>query len=127
MKNKKHASILLVEDDHDIRVAVRQALESAHYEVLSAPNGADALKILNRKIPDLIILDMVMPLMDGNEFLQAKEKDTRFKEIPVILISAFEDRLKVIEQGEMRLSKPLDLDLFLQKIPTILAKKLDNV
>ena len=127
MKIKKHASILLVEDDHDIRVAVRQALESAHYEVFSAPNGADALKILNRKIPDLIILDMVMPLMDGNEFLQAKEKDTRFKEIPVILISAFEDRLKVIEQGEMRLSKPLDLDLFLQKIPTILAKKLDNV
>jgi len=114
--------ILLVEDDHDIRVALRQSLEMANYQVISAPNGKDALRIINQQKPDLIILDMIMPLMDGEEFLRAKDSDSSIKEIPVMLISAFEDKLKVIPPRP-NLKKPLDLEEVLQKVPEVLNNK----
>ncbi len=119
--------ILLVEDDHDIRVAIRQTLEMADYDVLSAPNGADALKILNRQQPDLIILDLQMPLMDGEEFLKAKERDDRLATIPVILISAAqpEKLVKVAPKVDEIIIKPLDLDKFLEKIPQVLTRKMN--
>lgn len=122
----KNNLILLVEDDHDIRVALRQSLEMANYQVISAPNGKDALKIIQLQKPDLIILDMVMPLMDGEEFLRYKDSDSSLTEIPVMLISAFEDKLKVIP-ARPKLKKPLDLDEVLQKVPEVLGKKLSPV
>lgn len=118
--------ILLVEDDHDIRVAVRQALEMGKYTVHSAPNGRDALKLIRKQKPDLIILDMVMPLMDGEEFLRQKSSDESLSDIPVVLISAFEDKLK-IHSDTPNMKKPLDLDLILQKVPEIINKKLTPV
>lgn len=127
MSALKNNLILLVEDDHDIRVAVRQTLELANYNVLSAPNGVDALRILNRQKPDLIILDLVMPLMDGEEFLKAKERDDRLASIPVILISASPPSqiLKVAPKVDEIIIKPLDLDKFLEKIPQVLTRKLN--
>ncbi len=117
--------ILLIEDDHDIRVALRQTLEMAEYDVLSAPNGADGLKVLNKQRPDLIILDMVMPLMDGEEFLRAKERDDRLRDIPVIMISAYEDKLQFIPKNPS-FKKPFDLHLFLEKIPEILQRRTNH-
>lgn len=116
----------MVEDDHDIRVAVRQSLEMAHYQVHSAPNGRDALKLLKKHKPDLIILDMVMPLMDGEEFLRSKNQDENLKDIPVILISAHEDKLKLNEPLPF-LKKPLDLDVILAKVPQIINNKLNPI
>jgi CheY-like chemotaxis protein len=120
---KTSGLILLVEDDHDIRVALRQSLEMADYTVLSAPNGADALRIVRKEKPDLIILDMVMPLMDGEEFLRAKDSDASLSEIPVMLISAYEDKLKV-SPTRPNLKKPLDLDEILEKVPELMNKKM---
>lgn len=127
MNESKNNVILLVEDDHDIRVAVRQTLEMASYEVVSAPNGADALRILNRQQPDLIILDLHMPLMDGEEFLKAKERDDRLAAIPVILISASPPAqiLRVAPKVDEIIIKPLDMDKFLEKIPQVLTRKLN--
>ena len=122
----KNNIILLVEDDHDIRVALRQSLEMANYQVISAPNGRDALKIIHKQKPDLIILDMVMPLMDGEEFLRYKDSDSSLSQIPVMLISAFEEKLKVIPVRP-KLKKPLDLDEVLQKVPEVLGKKMSPV
>ncbi len=129
MTTLKNNLILLVEDDHDVRVAVRQTLEDASYDVLSAPNGVDALRILNRQKPDLIILDLVVPLMDGEEFLKAKERDDRLAAIPVILISASpaSQILKVAPKVDEIIVKPLDLDKFLEKIPQVLTRRLDPV
>jgi len=123
MSEKRNSLILLVEDDHDIRVALRQSLEMANYQVISAPNGRDALMIIKKQKPDLIILDMIMPLMDGEEFLRAKDADSELINIPVMLISAFEDKLKVIPQRP-NLKKPLDLDEVLEKVPEVLGKDL---
>lgn len=127
MSAVKNNLILLVEDDHDIRVAVRQTLEMASYEVVSAPNGADALKILNGEQPDLIILDLHMPLMDGEEFLKAKERDDRLAKIPVILISASSPAhiVKVAPKVDEIIIKPIDMEKFLEKIPQVLTRKLN--
>lgn len=122
MSENRNCLILLVEDDHDIRVALRQSLEMASYQVISAPNGKDALRIIKQQKPDLIILDMIMPLMDGEEFLRAKDSDSDLKEIPVMLISAFEDKLKVVPTRP-NLKKPLDLEEVLQKVPEVLNSK----
>lgn len=123
MSENKNALILLVEDDHDIRVALRQSLEMANYQVLSAPNGRDALRIIQKQKPDLIILDMVMPLMDGEEFLRAKDEDSTLTEIPVMLISSFEEKLKV-QPARPNLKKPLDLEQILEKVPQVILKKM---
>lgn len=119
--SKEIATILLIEDDHDIRVAIRQALEDAFYRVLSAPNGRDGLKILNKERPSLIILDMVMPLMDGEEFLKSMGRDDRLKDIPVIQISAYADKLTFT--SNVAFKKPLDLEQFLKQIPQLIQKK----
>lgn len=123
MSEISNGHILIVEDDHDIRVAVRQSLEMANYIVHSAPNGRDALKLIRKQRPDLIILDMVMPLMDGEEFLRTKDNDETIRDIPVMLISAYEDKLK-IQAHRPHLKKPLDLDMILEKVPQILSTKL---
>jgi two-component system response regulator VicR len=119
----EQATILLVEDDHDIRVTIRHALEDSSYRVLSAPNGRDALKILNKERPALIILDMVMPLMDGEEFLKAISRDDRLRNLPVIQISAHADKLSFTPPN-VAIKKPLDMDQFLQQIPQLLQKTL---
>ena len=64
-------SILLIEDDHDNRVALRMALEECGYQVQTAANGCLGLQILDRGVrPGVSILDMMMPIMDGEEFLE---------------------------------------------------------
>lgn len=123
MGKNKNGLILLIEDDHDIRVAIRSTLEQAHYEVLSAPNGRSALEILKQFTPDLIVLDMIMPIMDGEEFLQQKNKSPKLAEVPVVMISAFEEKLKVMTDGT-KLKKPFDMEKLLSSIPEIIGKKM---
>lgn len=103
--------ILLIEDDHDIRVAFRQTLEQCGYFVCSAANGWDALDLLSKtSTPKLIILDLSMPIMSGEEFLKLKEENPRFKEIPVLLVSSHLDRLEKL--GHPFLKKPVDMEEF---------------
>lgn len=115
--------ILLIDDDHDIRVIIRQTLESEGYLVQSVANGRDALKNLQLSIPDLIILDMAMPLMNGEDFLKAKENVDSIKNIPVLVISAHEDKLKIVDPNPS-LKKPFDMHVFLNKIPEMLNQKI---
>lgn len=109
MNSTATKKILIVEDDHDTRVALRQMFETLGLRVETAANGMVALKILNHVKPNLILLDMMMPLMNGPEFLKVKDNHPEFKEIPVIVMSANEDKLKKITEYPY-LKKPLDLD-----------------
>lgn len=84
----KVQAILVVEDDHQIRVNLRHFLESEGYFVFSAANGADGLATLSRiKPPSLILLDFEMPLMNGEAFLKAKNSDPTLAAIPVVIVS----------------------------------------
>jgi CheY-like chemotaxis protein len=109
-------SILVIEDDHDTRVSIRRALEAEGYFVFSATNGVGGLETLQRiKPPGLILLDLMMPLMNGQDFLKAKEADPEIAEIPVIVMSANRDFSNTVRVDRF-LKKPLDLDLILEAV-----------
>ena len=79
-----------MEDDYALREALQTALQEEGYSVLTAGNGAEALEILAREdLPFLILLDMMMPVMDGREFQEEIAKSPRLAAIPIIILSAF--------------------------------------
>lgn len=84
MRNK----ILLVEDSKVIQQMYRNKLVLEQFMVLTADNGMEAIKILSQEIPDLILLDLTMPVMDGYKVLQVIKTDPRLSTIPVLVFSA---------------------------------------
>lgn len=86
--------VLCVEDDDQLRETIQMIIESTGREAWLARNGNEALAILEREIPrmpDLIILDMMMPEMDGTEFLARKLLDSRIAQIPVLVATAVQN------------------------------------
>ena len=84
--------ILIVEDDDAMQELIQDYLESLGYRTSVAGNGVEALECLKKEIPDLITLDVMMPLMPGLEFLAIIKKDDKYKQIPVIVVSALAER-----------------------------------
>jgi CheY-like chemotaxis protein len=81
--------VLIVEDDNDVREALVEVLTFEGYRVATATNGLDAIEQLRRDgPPDLILLDLMMPVMDGRQFRAAQVKEAAFADVPVIVISA---------------------------------------
>lgn len=106
----------MVEDDHDIRFALRAALEFEGYTVHVATNGKEALAILPNIQPlNLILLDQNMPIMSGAEFLVEKNKSAALAEIPVVILSAVSN-LPVPHGVKEFLRKPVELDLLLDTV-----------
>lgn len=112
------ATILMVDDDAYMRELLKLHLSNAGYEVLAAEDAVVAGRILLRHRPDLILLDIEMPFMDGLDFLQALKTEDGLSTIPVIIISSrddYEDR--AMELGAVRfLRKPLLADRLLGSI-----------
>lgn len=103
--------ILLIEDDPDISDLLQAALEPT-YECLRATNGLEGLQLAEAGEPDLIISDIMMPVMDGYEFIRRLRKDSRFASIPVVFLSALGTREKIREGYDLGaalyLTKPID-------------------
>lgn len=91
MTDKKR--ILLVDDDPDFVEAVKVIVENGGYEVQVAYDGKEGLETVKEYKPDLIVLDVMMPVMDGHATCAALKKDPATKEIPVILLTAVADRV----------------------------------
>jgi CheY-like chemotaxis protein len=107
--------ILLIEDDQDALEALGELLESRGYAVLSARDGAEALQLLERSpLPRLIVLDLLMPTMDGWEFRLRQKSDPRIADIPVVVVSA-SSATKPID-ADMVLRKPVDVDRLLETV-----------
>ena len=104
--------VLVVEDDAALRVLLRDFLELLGYAVHLAANGREALEHLKQTRPDLILLDFMMPDMDGRTFGAAVRRDGRTMDLPIVLMSAVPEAAQV--RGEIRaqalLCKPFDLD-----------------
>ena len=83
--------VLVVEDDHDVRVSVRSILEDEGFQVLSAANGRQAIDLLQQFQPGLILLDLRMPIMDGWEFVELLRRDAVLARLPVVIHSAFHE------------------------------------
>ena len=80
-------SILVAEDDRFLRKAAEMALKRRGYTVLTAANGEEALRTAQSALPDLVLLDLIMPKLNGFDVLQALKKDAPTAHIPVIILS----------------------------------------
>ena len=104
----KGSSILVVEDDEDAREAMVALLQMKGYRAVPAGNGKEALDYLSRtQAPDLIILDLWMPVMNGWQFRQQQARDPRLASVPVVVVTALSDRTD-IDANEI-IIKPVDV------------------
>jgi hypothetical protein len=101
--------VLIVEDDATTREMLRTSLEREHINVIEACNGAEALRILATQRPGLILLDLMMPEIDGFQFTEAVRENAEWREIPIIVMTAKdiapEDRLRLTGQVSRILQK----------------------
>ena len=108
------STVLVVDDEFDILEALKDILELEGYRALGAPNGALALKAMKESPPDLVIADLMMPVMDGLELLKAARADRQLAKVPVVLMSALRPRVSQTEYGWTAfLQKPFDLNALL--------------
>jgi two-component system, chemotaxis family, chemotaxis protein CheY len=113
--------VLVVDDDKDIRDLLSDALRAEGYSVLSARHGAEALERLRACRPDLILLDLMMPVMDGLAFMAAKDSDPVIHDIPVIAMTAA--TRNHVEGAVTLMRKPFDLDVFLANVAHWVRKR----
>jgi len=90
-------TILIVDDDRFTRLAVEKYLRSFGHNVLTAEDGREALELVKEHEPDLILLDLMMPVMDGETFLQKLRKELGKQDLPVIALTALAQKDKVVK------------------------------
>ena len=112
--------ILTIDDDEDIRSSINQRLEMEGFQTIWAKNGRVALDYLNAmslsELPDLILLDYMMPIMNGQEFCRQKSLTPRLAHIPVVMMTASGNLVNVMDKIDSRaeayMSKPMDDETF---------------
>jgi DNA-binding response OmpR family regulator len=122
--NENKKTILIVDDDPDIRLFLEFGLKKAGFEILQAANGVKALDILKEHTPDLIITDAMMPVLDGYGLIQAAKKETAWRRIPLIMLTG-RDGEKTTEgtfQPDAYMKKPFATAAILEKIEELLTK-----
>ena len=100
MENKKH--ILVVEDENTLAFALKKKLENVGYVVNIAMDGKDALNKIQQEKPDLILLDLILPVMDGFAVLKELKKTPEYENLPIIVLtnlSSDEDIADVLNAG----------------------------
>ncbi len=118
--------ILIVDDDEELHILYGLYLRGESFQILKAYNGKEALEIMNKEMPDLIVLDMIMPVMDGEEFLKKLHHEPRFKEVPIIIASVNEKiPAKMFEIANIytALRKPFTIDILINKIREVFSHK----
>ncbi len=91
MSDENKKKILIVDDDENLRMVLRDKLSIEGFEVLEAENGKEGLKKAFEIQPDIVLLDIMMPVMDGWEMLGKLKKDERGKKIKVMMLTVIED------------------------------------
>jgi CheY-like chemotaxis protein len=111
-------TVVVVDDDSLIRQMIRWALEEEGYVVLEAENGRDALQVLARHKPDLILLDMNMPVMDGWEFARTYRREADGTGAPIIVLTAALDARRWAQEVEAAayLGKPFQIAELFAKV-----------
>jgi two-component system alkaline phosphatase synthesis response regulator PhoP len=118
--------ILIVDDELDTLVPLKRTLEAGDYQVIEASNGMEAIEKTRSEQPDLILLDLMMPGMDGIEVCKVLKEDPSTGDIPVIMLTAkgdIEDKIGGIETGaDDYVTKPFDLGELKARIKMILRR-----
>lgn len=120
LPNEEKGTILYVEDNPDNRMLVRRILLSEDYNLLEATNAAEALETLKTSKPDLILMDINMPDMDGYTLTAKIKKMPGFEKMPILALTANVmrgDKEKVLEAGcDGYIQKPIDFDELLREV-----------
>jgi DNA-binding response OmpR family regulator len=120
-------TILFADDDEEIQLLMRRVAEKHGYDVIQAFDGEEAQRLILEHHPDLIVLDIMMPKLDGRDLCQRLKSDPVTQQIPVIIFSARgeqSDRLVGLALGaDDYIDKPFNLDLLLNKIRHHLWKR----
>ena len=116
--------MLIVEDDPSIANLLNSALSDEGYEVRHAPDGAAGLTLLEQWVPDVILLDLMLPIMDGWEFRSAQQQlPAPAGTIPVVVVTAARDAVRRSDELRARaiVLKPFDLDQMLNLVASVVA------
>lgn len=123
--DQKPPSILIVDDSETNLVLLTAVLEEGGWEVQAADSAANAMEKLKTSVPELILLDLLMPRIDGYQMLDKLKSDERLRQIPVIVISAVNDpdtRKKCLSKGAVDyMPKPVIIQEVLDKVRNILG------
>ena len=122
MANKR---VLVVEDNRDNMTLIIDILESMDYDVIKAEDGEEGVKVADAEHPDLILMDLSLPKMDGWDATRAIKANDDLKAIPIIALTAHAmvgDREKALEAGcDDYLTKPIDLKILAHKLAKFLG------
>lgn len=110
-------NILIVEDDDAIRETLRLTLELEGYVVATASNGKEGLEVLSKMLnPCLVLLDLMMPVMDGWEFVETLESNNTSPTVPVVVVTAFAEKVRTMPRAKSVIKKPIDLEVLIETV-----------
>ncbi len=121
----KKSKILIIDDDRDFLDATSMVLESSSYQVITSADGDDGLRKAKQERPDLVLLDVIMPIKDGFSVAEVMKKDPQLAKIPVLMLTSFAQRkgetsLSVSQgmklEAEDYLDKPVAPDELLRRV-----------
>lgn len=126
-RNQARPFVLVVEDERDIVELLRYNLEKDRYQVLVAPSGEEALSLLARQTVDLVILDLMLPGIDGFEVCRRMRAEARTSRIPILMLTARAEEIDVVSGLELGaedyVTKPFSPRVLLARIRTILRRR----
>jgi len=126
MSDDGKKTILIVDDEQDIVETLEFLVQSEGYNYISAYDGEEALKLAKCNRPDLIILDVMLPKINGYKVSRLLKFDTKYKDIPILMVTARsqeEDRVIGEETGaDEYITKPFDINEIINKINTYLSR-----
>ncbi len=118
--------ILVVDDEIDLVETLRFPLELEGYNVLVSHDGEDALNQARKEKPDLILLDLMLPKLDGYKVCRLLKFDERYKHIPILMLTAKtqeKDKILGMETGaDEYITKPFEMDFLIEKLKAYLSK-----
>ena len=125
MSDQTKPRILVVEDDGDLRTILRLQLGESGFEVIEAADGAEGFAKLQAEPIDCVLLDLMMPVMDGFAFLKRARSIEALQDIPIMILTASEDerhRARGFQfQADAYMNKPYDLDELTEKVRGLCA------
>lgn len=132
-KSKKktgRARVLVVDDESDIVSTIQYRLKFGEFDVITASNGQEGLEKAEKEKPDIILLDINMPIMDGHEMLERLKSNPDLKDTPVIMLTAYSDKRDIVKAADLGVAdyvtKPFDFAELMEKISNALESKTAN-
>ena len=112
--------VLIVDDEHDIAATLKFVLETSAFECICAYDGEEGLNKAKEENPDLIILDVMMPKMNGFKICRLLKFDAKYKDIPILMLTArSQDKDKELGEetgADEYITKPFDIDFVLERV-----------